>query len=212
MKKAKRLLAFLLVAVFATNFGLVQPAFAAQIDESDPYEKRVIETVTMDGVTYDFQLSYQNGNRTITITNNSDNSIDVVQCDTETMVLIINGQATLTHNQELLYTIPIVDPIADPGWEVKTSGSHYISWAKGTTVAVVAAAISVYLGSLGPAGVIAAMGTAVLGTLAASCTGGTLYFEYQTLIMVGVNQQRWMWTFTASTGDYYGPYYDYVVI
>ena len=68
MKKAKRLLAFLLVAVFATNFGLVQPAFAAQIDESDPYEKRVIETVTMDGVTYDFQLSYQNGNRTITIT------------------------------------------------------------------------------------------------------------------------------------------------
>ena len=137
MKKAKRLLAFLLVAVFATNFGLVQPAFAAQIDEYDPYEKRIIETVTMDGVTYDFHLSYQNGNRTITITNNSDNSIDVVQCDTETMVLIINGQATLTHNQELLYTIPIIAPIADPGWEVKTSGSHYISWAQGTTVAAV---------------------------------------------------------------------------
>ena len=104
MKKAKRLLVFLLVAVFATNFGLVQPVFATQIDEYDLYEKRVIETVTMDGVTYDFHLSYQNGNRTITITNNSDNSIDVVQCDTETMVLIINGQATLTHNQELLYT------------------------------------------------------------------------------------------------------------
>lgn len=68
MKKAKRLLAFLLVAVFAANFGLVQPAFAAQIDEYDPYEKRIIETVTMDGVTYDFHLSYQNGNRTITIT------------------------------------------------------------------------------------------------------------------------------------------------
>ena len=212
MKKAKRLLVFLLVAVFAANFGLVQPVFATQIDEYDPYEKQVIETVTMDGVTYDFHLSYQNGNRTITITNNNDNSTDVVQCDTETMALTINGQTTLTHNQEQLYTIPVIVPTADPGWEVKTSGSHYISWAQGTTVAVVAAAISVYLGSLGPAGVIAAMGTAVLGTLAASCTGGTLYFEYQTLIMVGVNQQRWMWTFTASTGDYYGPYYDYVVI
>lgn len=88
MKKAKRLLVFLLVAVFATNFGLVQPVFATQIDEYDLYEKRVIETVTMDGVTYDFHLSYQNGNRTITITNNNDNSTDVVQCDTETMALI----------------------------------------------------------------------------------------------------------------------------
>ena len=96
------------------------------------------------------------------------------------------------------------------GWEILSTSSHYISWTQGTTVAVavVAGAIAVYLGSLGTAGVIAAMETAALSAIASSSVGGTLYVELHMYSVPFVTPQyRFVWTFTASTGDPYGPYY-----
>lgn len=211
MKQVKNFLSIILIAVFAINFCWIPPVSAAQVDTYDLYANQTVETAILDGVAYEFHLYYQDGCRTIAVSNNRDDSIDIVQYNPETELLTINGQIHSSTMKQIRNESSI-SPAADPGWEVKTSGTYYISWAQGTTAAVVAAAIATYLGTLGTAGVIAAMGTAALGALAASCSGGTLYMEYQVLAMTGVNQQRWMWTFTASTGDFYGPFYDYVVV
>lgn len=94
------------------------------------------------------------------------------------------------------------------GWEILSTSSHYISWLQGTSVAVVAGAIAAFLGTLGTAGVIAAMGTAALSALAASTSGGTLYVElHMHSVPLVTPQYRFVWTFTASTGDSYGPFY-----
>jgi len=45
-------------------------------------------------------------------------------------------------------------------------GSQYISWAQGTTTAAVAGAISIALGNIGGAAVIAAVGSGTLGIIA----------------------------------------------
>lgn len=75
------------------------------------------------------------------------------------------------------------------------------------TVAAVAAAISVGLGAVGGAAIIAAVGTGVLGVLAAGAVGGTLYVEsYDMAIPDQPIQFLYIWSFTASTGDSYGPY------
>lgn len=76
------------------------------------------------------------------------------------------------------------------------------------SVAAVAAAISVGLGFIGGAAVIAAMGTGVLSVLAAGAVGGTVYIEtYYMTIPFQPTQYLYIWYFTASTGDSYGPYY-----
>ena len=94
------------------------------------------------------------------------------------------------------------------GWEILSKDSHRLTWAQETTVAIVAGALAVYLATLGPAGVIAAMGTGALGVLAASSSGGTLYIELHMYTAPFVAPQyRYVWSFTASTGDKYGPYY-----
>lgn len=210
MKKINRWITSLLVIIFVANFVIVVPASAVTVSKSEQTRE---ETAIIDGVTYIFNLYYRDDIRTVSITNNKTDNIDVIRYDIGKAELVINGERFSTCSIESGEETSLVMPKdAEPGWEVKTSGTHYVSWAQGTTVAVVAAALSVYLGTLGPAGVIAAMGTGALGALAASCSGGTIYMEYQVLIMVGVNQQRWMWTFTASTDDFYGPFYSYVVM
>lgn len=76
------------------------------------------------------------------------------------------------------------------------------------SVAAVAASISVGLGFIGGAAVIAAMGTGVLSVLAAGAIGGTLYVEtYYMTILFQPTHYLYIWSFTANTGDSYGPYY-----
>ena len=57
------------------------------------------------------------------------------------------------------------------GWQSLGKDSYRVTWAKGTSAAMVAAALFAYWGTLGPAGVIAAMGTGALSALAShKCT------------------------------------------
>lgn len=74
--------------------------------------------------------------------------------------------------------------------------SEYITWGKGISTAALAASISVVLGFLGPAGVIAA-----------GAIGGTVNVELQMYqLPLVAPQYRYIWSFKASTGDFYGPY------
>ena len=75
------------------------------------------------------------------------------------------------------------------------------------TPAAVAAAISVVLGSIGGSAVIAAMGFAALSVIASGTVGGTVRYKLQRLhVPPSTYMHRYVWSFTASTGDYYGEY------
>lgn len=144
----------------------------------------------------------ENGNRAVTITNNINNNIDKIIYDIESSIMYLNGKvfSTFVNNNNALYHS---NDITADGWKILSTDSHYISWRE-----AIAGMIAVYLGTLGTAGVIAAMGTTALGIIAANSSGGTLYVELHSYSAPFVTPQyRFVWTFTASTGDSYGPYY-----
>lgn len=161
------------------------------------YIDNKIETVNIDGITYAYYFYYENGNRAITITNDSTNNIDTIVYDEVSSTIYLNtGFHALVKSQpSMLSTVSI-------GWETLSKSSDYISWAKGTSVAIIAGMIAIYVGTLGPAVVIAAMGTGALSVLAASSVGGTVYVEAQMFsVPLVAPQYRYIWSFKASTGD-----------
>ena len=153
-----------------------------------------------------YNYFYEDGKRVVTITNNTDIHIDKLVYDTTTSIMYLNGEIFWMPDDDMIQ-LQSGGMTAD-GWEILSTSSHYISWLQGTSVAVVAGAIAAFLGTLGTAGVIAAMGTAALSALAASTSGGTLYVElHMHSVPLVTPQYRFVWTFTASTGDSYGPFY-----
>ena len=106
----------------------------------------------------------------------STNTIDRVVYDPLTSTIYLNESiiSTGANPSTKLYS----GRTTEDGWQILSAGSHYISWTEGTSVAVVAAMISVALGfGIGGAAVIGAIGSAGISVLAASCTGGTVYME-----------------------------------
>lgn len=205
MKIIKRFLVTLFSVILSTNFVFEQPVHASS-PYTNFYIDNKIETVNIDGITYAYYFYYENGNRAITITNDSTNNIDTIVYDEVSSTIYLNtGFHALVKSQpSMLSTVSI-------GWETLSKSSDYISWEKGTSVAIIAGMIAIYVGTLGPAGVIAAMGTGALSVLAASSVGGTVYVEAQMFsVPLVAPQYRYIWSFKASTGDKYGPYiYNY---
>lgn len=181
------------------------PTFAASITTANYnlYTNEESETVMIDGTSYTYQFYYINGNRAVDIINNDSGHIDKLVYNSTTSEMYLNDKQFSTINN--ITSIP--SPAFTNGWESLGTSSHYVSWAQGTTAAIVAGAIAIYLGSLGPAGVIAAIGIGVLGILASSSSGGTITVEGQWLYLpLTAPQYRFIWSFTAGTGDKYGPY------
>lgn len=207
MKKSKKYFAFFLVVAVSLNIMCTRYVDAA-IHTNELYtlyEQETRKIINIDGVNYTYNYCYENGNRTIIITNDENDTINKLYYDESTSVIYLDDN---------LFAIPVNDiqqrnmSLSTYGWQTISSSSHRITWAQGTTVAIVAGAIAVYLGTLGAAGVIAAMGSAALGVLAASSVGGTLYVSLQEYyVPLTMPQYRYKWSFTASTGDSYGPYY-----
>lgn len=208
MKKGKRFLTMLLSVIFMFSFA-VQPAFAASYTDVgyDLYANEESETVNIDGISYTYLYYYENGNRAIDIVDNESGQVDKLIYDASHSEMYLNGSE-----------VPIVDcttttpaPAYTDGWESLGKSSQYISWGKATTAAVVAGMIAIYLGSLGTAGVIAAMGVGALGVIAANSSGGTLTSDLQWYYALFVSPMyRYIWSFKAGTGDTYGPYVSHV--
>ena len=208
MKKIKKIFTFLLALICSINFCML-PTYAASPATNTFSLENTSEIVEIEGTNYKFDYYTEAGMRTVTVTNMVTNTVDKVAYDPVTSTFYLNNSvfAVKSNISESQQTFSA----SAEGWETLSTGSHRITWAQGTTVAVVAAAIAVYLGTLGTAGVIAAMGVAALGALAASCSGGTLYMEIQMFSAPLVTPQyRYVWTFTASTGDSYGPYISHI--
>lgn len=184
---------------------VMQPVYAssASVTNNDMYAKNVVETINIEGINYTYHYFYSGENRAIEIANDVNNNVDIIIYDEVQSKMYVNGQEIVfvdctAQTPALMYT---------DDWETIGTGSHYISWAQGTTVSVVAACFAAYLGSLGAKAVILAMGASTLSILASNCIGGTLYVESQWChIMFTEPQYRYVWSFTASSGDSYGPY------
>lgn len=177
----------------------------------DMYLSEAVETLNIDGINYTYQYHYKDGNRAITVTNDANNNIEEILYDTSSGTLYLNDEVLgiVENESEQLEESEQygVSAAAYYTWETLSSESHRISWLKGTTTGMVCGAIAAYLGTLGPAGVLAAMGTGAVGVLAASSSGGTLYLKLQSFqAPPAAVQYRYLWSFKASTGDVYGTY------
>lgn len=209
MKKFSSIfLSLVMIFTFAT------PTFAAPIttENYNLYTNEESETVMIDGTSYTYYFYYINGNRAVDIINNDSGHTDKLVYNSTTSEMYLNDNQFSTINNITSNNITSLRSRAfTNGWKSLGKSSHYISWLKGTTTAIVAGAIAIYLGTLGPAGVIAAIGIGSLGILAASSSGGTITVEGQWLhLPFTAPQYRFIWSFRASTGDKYGPYVSHV--
>lgn len=204
MKKFQKVLAMMLAFICAFNLCFI-PTFAAEPTANDFALANTSEIVEIDGINYKYDFYQEAKTRVVMITNMNTQNVDRLTYNPSSSTMYLNGEvlAEITNNNAI---IPSIGTRADV-WQTLSSESHRITWAEGTTAAVVAGAIAIFLATLGPAGVIAAIGAGSLSILAASCTGGTLYIEIQMFSAPFVAPQyRYLWSFTADTGDYYGPF------
>lgn len=197
MSKLKKLLSTVMALVFMT-LVCVQPAQAYTTTAFDDlYSKRATEEVVIDNVVYELRYSYENGNRTITISNSENETVEKVTYNSRTATTCYYRSADQANQNSDVYE-----------WVLMGSDSHRITWAEGMSVAAVAAAIAAGLGFIGGSAVIAAIGTSALSVLAAGAVGGTVYIDIYYMTMPNHSiQYLYIWSFTASTGDSYGPYY-----
>lgn len=196
MKKTKRFLAVILTIMCTFNILFAQTAYASE---------HTIETVEINGINYTYNSFVENEKYFIIITNDVDGTTDTILFDISASILYLNGEVVSIIDNPI--QSQSIGTTAD-GWEILSKNSHYISWKEGTTAAAIAAMISVALGFLGKAGVIAAMGSAALGAIAGCSIGGTVYVEtHMRSVFLSPTQYRYEWTFTDSTGTLYGPYY-----
>lgn len=208
--------AIVLAGNFATPVGTVlanstsQSLVSIEDEYKIPnlYEIGHSEEVVIEGITYVYDYRYEDNQRIMYITNQDDKTVEKIHYNA--------NDSTIYYNDEILGVIKETSNTENsivPAsiWTTISNDSYYISWAQGTSVAVVAGALAAYLGTLGPAGVIAAMGTGALGALAGSASGGTLNVESQRYTPVfGAPQHRFLWSFRASTGEEYGTYIHHI--
>lgn len=199
MSKRKNLSWSVLALTLVVIMACTQPVQVyATMESADLYSQRATEEVIIDDVKYTLCYFYENGSRVITISNSQDSRVEKVTYN------LFTAEISYYAGNEASYQ----STGAPAGWILAGSESHRITWGEGVSVAVVAATIATCLGFMGGAAVVAAMGTAVLGVLAAAAAGGTVYIEtYYMTIPFQPTYYLYVWSFTANTGDSYGPYY-----
>lgn len=210
MKKFYKACAVILIGSLFGSLVLSNDVYAqAQSEalvenENDIYVQGKCETVNIEGINYTFEYSYKNGNRVVHISNDKDGRIDKVYYNESEKKVYYNGKAVM----QLIESNKNISIGLYGGWTTVGTDSHYISWGEAVGTAVLASMISIAVGhGVGASAVIAAMGTGALSTLASCAGGGTVYIQEQTLkVPLEPPRRRYLWTFTASTGDSYGPF------
>ncbi len=200
MRYINKVIAVILSIVCLINLCMIPVYADSNSSVEDVLES---ETVIIDNVSYRFDFYSVAENEITRVTNLDTGEADIVLYNISEDAVYINGKLSISRLQAQ-DSINSYGSTAD-GWQILGKDSYYVSWAVGTSTAVVATAIAAYLSTLGPAGVIAAMGTAALGSLASSCSGGTLYRELH--MYSNPIQYRYKWSFRAPTGTTYGAYY-----
>ncbi len=185
--------------------------------EVDLYAEEKTETINIDGINYTYNYFYdEDGNRAITILNESTGIGDIVTYEIESSNVYLNDEVVAMFGfnaQQNLYNdleSHLPQTFSNDNWIYWGSSSNRITWGQGTDVAVLAAIIASGISSLGAtigaSSVIGVMGAGTLGVIAGCAIGGTVYTTTYKFNSIFVNQIRIDWSFTASTGDSYGTY------
>lgn len=173
------------------------------------------ETITIDGVTYRFEYSYSHGDKVTHIINMDDNTEDIVYYKKDNGTIYFNGSPmayveTISVVKTENVSENSITPFASTGWRYHDTSTHRITWLAGTSASAVAAAISAAIPGTTTFQVILKMGLSALSSIAKSCIGGTLKcVAYTQTLADGKIQCRYDWTFTADSGDSYGPFSTY---
>lgn len=208
MKKTKKLLVILLTLTLISCNILNASAmdYRYKNHTEDIYAENYSESITLEGIIYTFQYSYDDiGNRMIHVINEETATVDVVKYDNQLKCLLLNEEIC-SQEMTLNDSIQMNPLVKNSDWIYFSSGSNRITFAQGVSVAVLAALIATAVGNIGGTAVILAMGYNTLAVVAASSIGGVVNTTVYKFNSSAVTQWRYDWSFTASSGDYYGVY------
>lgn len=199
----------LFTSASASDLTLSDPA-SDMNHTRDIYEENLSEILSINNADYLYSYSYQNGNRTTSITNLETGVTDVLIFDSATLTTYLNGEVIATISKVCSSVSGNGDVSICAAYQVIATETHRITWAEGTTAAVVAGMIAAYIG-IKSSNVLLVIGSTALAAVVGSCTGATLYTElllYTAPLATPQNVVKW--TFTADTGDKYGPFFSYL--
>lgn len=196
---------------FALILGCAGTAFAetdkGKNNDLDIYNAKMVENVIVGGIPYSYSYYYDGAeNRCIDVKNTVSNTVDKVCFNPNDGNIFLNGQLFGNISSTTVSIRGQKFTNGNDAWVYFGSGQHTVSWAEGVAVGTLAAIIAVGVGNIGGAAVIAAMGYTALAGLAYASIGGTVTVTVYKFNSNLVTQWRYDWTFTANTGDYYGPY------
>lgn len=199
------LLALALMLTTVLPFSASAATYDSQAATSNLYLEGTVEVVEIEGIEYQFSYYYEGSTRVIEISNAINSTVETVKCDELTGNIYLNG--AYAGNAGSIRDGVMIAAVSTNGWESMSTWSHRISWAEGTTASIVASLIAAYLPNLGVSKAVAAIGGHALSNLASSSVGGVIYVDSQWYsVPPAMPQYRYVWSFTASSGDYYGLY------
>lgn len=203
MKKTKIVLPFIMsISLIVTSIPTNIFANDVISSQNNIYSKNLVEILEIDGINYKYEMYYnENGEETTAITNM--NSL-------ETKILTTNSEGVFVDGQKIgeinISQSDENDAVTFTDWILLGKVGHiYISWAAGTSAAVIVGLIANKLKI--PNNFVKECLQIALPTLVGACTGGTLHFSnYYRNLPFGQTQYRTDWSFVASTGDRYGTF------
>lgn len=210
MKKRYILISVLIAAVLFITIPSTAFAEASHLNVSKEISdiNARTEIVLIDNISYKYTYfsDPSTANTLIIILNTSTRETDVVTINNGRVYL--DGKIVGSIEAKESMTENAIPKASSSSWVQIGSGKKYVSWAKGTATAVVAAIIAGAIGS--PVSVVIALG--VISVIAAQCSGGTVYYTVYKRQAGKITNYKWVWSFKASTGDKYGPYTVYSTV
>lgn len=153
----------------------------------------------------------RNGNTKTIIANLTTNTSDVLTTNDDSTEFYLNGELIATISEQPVSEQPVNEFPQTRSFTYIGTTTKTITWVKATTTAVVAGVIAAAIGITGGA-VITVMGLTALGVIAAQSSGGKVTTKTYEMRTPSVVTYKFVWNFTASTGDSYGPYTSYTTV
>ena len=205
MKHAKKMIAFILVITITLIQGISANASNINLNDDSAnllYKNHHSEEILIDGKTYIYNLYLTDeGNRGMDILDESGQIIAQLEYDEDNYTTLVDGHVWSVGTPD-----KNVNVLADANWIYFSSVDHTITWPEAAAVAVIAGAIAIGIGFIGPQAVIGAIGFGALSVIAGMSPGGrvdaTIYKFNSSLI----NQYKVIWMFCDPLGVWYGPY------
>ncbi|MBR0416686.1 MAG: hypothetical protein IJI56_02640 [Firmicutes bacterium] len=198
-----------ILLTFCILFSSVSIAFASSDAGSiDIYKKGYRETLILEDTEYLFEYYYNNGDRSILVTNTNDNTSQIFYSDHRTGLVYMDDQIVGRS-----FCAPENYPILDSRdiWIYYSYSHNTIGFAELTTMAAVVATIALCVGGIPNAAVIANISATILSTWVGATFGADTYCTiYYATGSDGNIMYKFHWCITLTTGITYGYFDTYI--